>query len=64
VGGPEARRALNRLLRKADEDEVEFIRDALDNLDFTEEMQEFSTLIFDEEGDELDDEDDHKSQLN
>jgi HEAT repeat protein len=64
VGGEEARRALNRLLRKADEDERDFIQDALDNLDFTEEMQDFSKIIFDEEGDELDDEDDHKSQLN
>jgi len=64
VGGPEARRALNRLLRKADEDELDFIQDALENLDFTEEMQDFSRIIFDEEGDELDDEDDHKSQLN
>ncbi len=65
VGGEEARRALTRLMRKADEDEHEFIQDALDNLDFTEEMQTFSLDLLDEEGDEPDDEDDDlKARLN
>jgi HEAT repeat protein len=64
VGGEEARRALTRLMRRADEDERDFIRDALDNLEFTEDVQNFSMFVFDEE-DELDDEDDGlKSRLN
>ena len=67
VRGVEDRQALHRA--RADELHEPLTSlgprpDALDNLDLTEEMQEFSTLILDEEGDELDDEDDHKSQLN
>jgi hypothetical protein len=65
VGGEEARRALTRLMRKADEDERDFIQDALENLDFTEEMHNFSVGLLDEEGDEPDDEDDElKARLN
>jgi HEAT repeat protein len=70
VGGPEARRALTRLLRRADDDERDYLQDALDNLDFTEEVQDLAMFVLDEEGDELDDadeeddEDIHKSRLN
>ena len=63
VGGPEARRALTRLMRKAEDDERDFIQDALDNLDFTDDLQDFSMFILDEDGDEPGD-DDRKSQLN
>ncbi len=46
VGGPRARKALKLLLRKAEPDEREFVLDALDNLDFTDEVQSFPLLDF------------------
>ncbi len=42
VGGEAARKALQRLLRRAEDDEKDFIRDALENLDFTDEMHAFT----------------------
>jgi len=46
VGGPHARKALKRLLRKAEPDERDFVLDALDNLDFTDEVRSFPLLDF------------------
>ncbi len=46
VGGPRARKALKHLLRKAEADERDFVLDALDNLDFTDEVQSFPLLDF------------------
>lgn len=63
VGGPEAQKVLTRLLRKADDDERDFIQDALENLAFSDDLQAFSTFIFNEEEDDPGD-DDRKSQLN
>lgn len=62
VGGPEARQVLDDLLFQAeDEEDKEFIEEALENLDFTDDVQGFTLLTFDEE-DEDDEED--KSYLN
>jgi len=47
VGGPDARKALKHLLRKAEPEEREFVLDALDNLDFTDEVHSFPLLDFD-----------------
>jgi len=46
VGGQDARKALKRLLRKAEPDEREFVLDALDNLNFTNEVHSFPLLDF------------------
>jgi hypothetical protein len=46
VGGQDARKALKRLLRKAEPDEREFVLDALDNLNFTDEVHSFPLLDF------------------
>ncbi len=54
IGGEDARKILKRLLRKADPDEKEFVRDALDNLDFTDEVHSFNLFDF-ESTDPLDD---------
>lgn len=55
IGGPDAQKVLTRLLKKADADERDFIQDALDNLVFTDDLQAFSTSIFGEEDDDVDD---------
>jgi HEAT repeat protein len=47
VGGEVARKTLKRLLRKAEPDEREFVVDALDNLDFVEEVRSFALFDFD-----------------
>ncbi len=54
VGGEHARRVLTDLLEQADEDEQDFIQDALDNLAFNDDLHSFSLLAFDED-DDLDD---------
>ena len=56
VGGEEARRALKRILRHAEPDEKDFILDALDNLDFTNEVHSFALLNIGSD-DEFDDDD-------
>jgi HEAT repeat protein len=53
VGGDQARQALVELLEAEDADE-DFIQEALDNLDFTDEVQSFLLLDVDE-ADEPDD---------
>jgi HEAT repeat protein len=57
VGGPEAERLLTDLLNQADDDEQDFILEALDNLDFTDDLYAFSAFEFEEDSDEEDDED-------
>jgi HEAT repeat protein len=47
VGGEDARKALKRLLRQAEPDEKDFVLDALDNLDFTDEVRSFALFDFD-----------------
>jgi HEAT repeat protein len=47
VGGPDARKMLKRLLRQAEPDEREFVLDAIDNLDFVEEVRSFALFDFD-----------------
>ncbi len=66
VGGPKARRALTELLAQAGEDESDFIQDALDNLEFTDELNEFQLMEIDLDEDgvlEIDDEDDDEDDL-
>ena len=60
IGGPEPRRVLTELLALTDEDEEEhdFIEEALDNLDFTDEMHNFTPFDLGEDDDLEDDEDD------
>ncbi len=61
IGGPEARRILTELLDGTeDEDEQELIEDALENLDFTDEVANFSLM----NADDLADDDDDMSRLN
>jgi hypothetical protein len=62
IGGPEARRILTEQLALAEaEDEQEFIEDALDNLDFTDDVANFSLIELD---DDFDDDADDVSRLN
>lgn len=50
IGGEEVRPALERLLRRAtDDEEEELLEAALENLAFTEDMEKFLMLDFDEE---------------
>ncbi len=56
IGGDEARTYLVALIEQTeDEDLVEFLEDALENLNFTEEFNKFDLLTLDEE-DEIDEE--------
>jgi len=55
VGGEAARKALRRCLRDAPSDERDYIRDALENLDFSDEIHALPMLDF-EDPDALDDE--------
>jgi HEAT repeat protein len=52
IGGPEAKSVLLELLALADDDEADFIQDALDNLAFTDEVHDFSMLMLDDEDDD------------
>ena len=56
IGGDDARIYLLSLIEKTeDEDVIEFLEDALENLDFIEELNKFDLLSLDEDGiDELD----------
>ena len=47
IGGEDARKALKRLLRRAEPDEREFLLEAIDNLDFTDEVRSFALFDFD-----------------
>jgi HEAT repeat protein len=57
IGGEEARETLLNLLEEAEDDERDFIEDALENLHFHDDLLEFS-LLDAEEDDTLDDDDD------
>jgi HEAT repeat protein len=65
IGGPEPRRVLTELLALTDESENEydFIEEALDNLDFTDDLQNFDLFDFGEEGD-LEEEDNDRPSIN
>lgn len=68
IGGPEARRILTeQLALTEDEDEQEFIEEALANLDFTDDVANFALLnaegLAEDDGEDDDDEDD-PSRLN
>lgn len=53
IGGEDVREVLITLLDQVEDDEIaEFIEDALENLDFTEEMQRFDLMMFDPEDDD------------
>ena len=53
VGGEDARVYLENLLDLADDDEqVEFLEDALDNLAFTEDLNRFDLMSFDPDEEE------------
>lgn len=53
IGGAFARQTLNELLEATeDEDEQDFVQEALENLDFVDEVQAFSLLEFGEDEDE------------
>jgi HEAT repeat protein len=55
VGGEFAREHLNQLLEEAeDEDTQDFIEEALENLDYTDEVQSFALLEYEPGNDELD----------
>jgi HEAT repeat protein len=54
IGGDEARTYLVALIDQTEDEElVEFLEDALENLNFTEEFNKFELLTLDEEDDEL-----------
>jgi glutathionylspermidine synthase len=60
IGGEDARLYLLNLLEQTeDEDAIKFLEDAIENLDFNEELSNFDLLSLGEE-DELDEEDDGK----
>lgn len=57
IGGEDARvYILNLLENTEDEDTIEFLEDALENLDFNEELNDFELLNLDEDDFEMDDE--------
>lgn len=62
IGGPEARRLISERLEQAeDEDEQDFLEEALENLDFTDDVARFELMnlggeLDDDEDDELEDE--------
>jgi HEAT repeat protein len=63
IGGPQARRILSEQLALAeDETEQEFIEDALENLDFTDDMANFTLMEL--ENDDLEDDEEDASRLN
>ncbi|MFN2304776.1 MAG: HEAT repeat domain-containing protein, partial [Anaerolineales bacterium] len=54
IGGPGVRELIEAALNEAeDEEEIDFLEEALENLDFTEQVQHFDLMNFDE--DELED---------
>jgi HEAT repeat protein len=56
IGGDDARTYLVALLDQTEDEELtEFLEDALENLNFTEEFNKFELLNLDEDDDELDD---------
>lgn len=62
IGGEDVREVLESLLDQVadeDEDQIEFLQDALDNLTFTEDMEKFDLLALDTDYDFLKDEDSH-----
>lgn len=59
IGGEDARvYILNLLENTEDEETIEFLEDAIENLDFNEELNEFDLLDLDEDDFEMDDEED------
>jgi HEAT repeat protein len=66
IGGPEAREAIEIMLEETeDEDEIDMIEDALENLEFSDMVEEFSILDLDEEDleDMIHDEDEEDPDL-
>jgi HEAT repeat protein len=58
IGGEDARIFLQNLLDQAeDEDQIEFLEDALDNLAFTEDLDRFDLLTYDPDLDPFEEED-------
>jgi len=58
IGGEDVRTYLENLLDQTDDDEqIEFLEDALDNLAFTEDLERFDLLAFDPEGNPFEEED-------
>jgi HEAT repeat protein len=69
IGGPEARRVLTERMEETDDEaELEFLDEALENLDFTDDVERFALMSDGFEGDDEllldDDDDDDVSQLN
>lgn len=59
IGGEDARVYILNLLENTDDEEtIAFLEDALENLDFNEELNEFELLDLDEDDFEMDDEED------
>jgi HEAT repeat protein len=54
IGGEDVRPYLENLLDNEDDDLVEFVEEALENLEFTEELNKFDLLAFDPDLDEED----------
>jgi HEAT repeat protein len=55
IGGEDARTYIESLLDiTEDEDQIEFLEEALENLDFTEDLERFDLLAFDPENEEAD----------
>ncbi len=52
IGGTDARAALQKLWEAAEEDDQEYIEDAMENLDFNEGMQDFAMYINKNKGDD------------
>jgi hypothetical protein len=58
IGGEDVRTYLENLLDQTDDDDqIEFLEDALDNLAFTEDLDRFDLLAFDPEENPFEEED-------
>jgi HEAT repeat protein len=53
IGGEDVRTYLENLLDSEDDDLVEFVEEALENLEFTEELNKFDLLAFDPDDEDL-----------
>ena len=61
IGGEDVRTFIQALLAEAEDDEqIEYLEDALANLSFTEDLEEFSLLAFDPDDELKEDEDDEE----
>ena len=61
IGGEDVRTYIEALLAEAEDDEqIEYLEEALENLSFTEDLEEFSMLAFDPDDELTEDEEDEE----